>query len=233
MVTSFGGFELADPNTEEAVATDDGPYVADWTLAIDPVEVSELDVPEGRYKFSFSELPASADATNLNGVDSDIVDEMVANGWNTYLDIVATKGDVTNAYHWGMANAAHYAYCKNGVDETDGVAVSAGESTDATMFIHADHTWWDRLGTEEASLRNDVIAAWADDTGETSLDSLSAVSTANIEDPDGNPILDENGDPLLYDDAGLGLSNLKDFIVYSTERQGHLNGEGQCTVTDL
>jgi hypothetical protein len=233
-VTSFGNFELADPDTEEAVATDATNYVADWTQTTDPADVNALDVPEGRYKYSFSFIPLTDGATAVGGdVDAAVLSAMVTNGWNTYLDGVATKGSVTVTFKWGMANAARYKFCVNGEDDTDGVAVSAGETTDATMFVHQDHTFWDRLGTEEANLRFDTPAAWADTTGEIPLDDLSQVSTAAPEDRDGNPILDQNGNPLAYDDGGLGLADLKAFILYSTAQQGHLNGEGLCTITDL
>lgn len=233
VVTSFADLELADPDTEEAVAADGTNYVADWHDTPDPVAVTELEVPEGRYQFGFSFVPLTDGATNLTDVDAEIVSAMVDNGWNTYLEGQGEKDGQVVTFKWGMANAARYARCKNGEDETDGVAVSGGETTDATFFAHTDHTYWDRLGTEEASLRFAPIAAWANADGETVLSDLAGVSTAALEDPEGNPILDEAGEPLRYDDAGLGLANLEDFVVYSTARQGHLNGEGQCTISSL
>jgi hypothetical protein len=232
-ITTFSGFELADQNTEEVVAQDTTVYAADWTKTTDPAPVTTLDVPDGRYKFSFSFVPATADATKVSDVDSTILQAMVDNGWNTYIEGTATKGSTTVTFKWGMANAASYTNCVNGLDDSDGVAVAAGETTDATMYVHQDHTYWDKLGTEEANLRFDAPASWADSSGEVHLDDLAGTGLAPVRDPDGNPILDENDDPLSYDDAGLGLATLKDFVVYSTAQQGHLNGEGLCTVTDL
>jgi hypothetical protein len=232
-VDYFGKVELADPSSEEVVGSDETIYVADWVNTIDPAEVSSIDVHEGQYKFSYSIVPATSDATPVSEVDDAVLSTMVENGWNTYLEGTATKGDVSVTFKWGMKNAAHYKYCVNGEDDTDGVTTTAGKSTDATMFVHQDHTYWDRLGTEEANLRFDAEAAWVDESGEIPFDDLSGATIAALEGRDGKPILDENGGQLSYDDAGLGLGNLEAFIVYSTAQKAHLNGEGLCTTENL
>lgn len=228
-VTAFSGIELADPQTEKPVFTDDTLYVADWTQAVDPAAVTDTELASGRYKVAYSFVPAAAGATKVTPVDDALLAPMIAHGWNTYFEATATKGDQTVRVKWGMANPARYQSCKNGVDGTDGIAVPDGGRVDLGIFVHLDHTWWDRLGSEEASLRFAVIAAWANPaTGETALEDLAHVSVANIRGPDEQPILDENGKPLRYDDAGLGLAHLNDFIVFSTSGQAHLDGEGQC-----
>ncbi len=229
-ITAFGNVELADPSTEEVVASDANLYVADFVKTTDPAAVSEITVAEGRYKFSFDTVAATAEATAISDVNADALGEMIANGWSTYIDGQATKGDVTVTFKWGMPSPTHYRFCLNGEDDTDGIAVSAGESTDATMFFHQDHTYWDRLGTEEANLRFDAPAAWADENGEIHLDDLADAPLAPLEDASGEAILDANGDPLSYDDAGLGLQNLKAYILYTSAQFAHMNGGGECAV---
>lgn len=229
VLTSFTKIELADPTSEQAVFSDDTLYVGDWTQAVDPAEVTTVPLAEGRYKFSFSFVPAAAGATKVTDVDDALIQQMITNGWNTYLDATATKGDQTVTIKWGMHNPARYQFCANGIDDTDGIAVSAGKEVEAGIFVHLDHTFWDKLGTEEANLRFDPIAAWKNEAGETPLDDLEQVDIANIKDRSGAALVDENSQPLRYDDAGLGLPKLKEFILFSTSKQAHLNGEGQCT----
>ena len=231
-ITSLSNIELADPKSEAPVFTDATPYLVDLTRAVDPQVIVDVPLATQRYKFSYSFVPATAGATPLNDVDPSLASRMVANHWNTYFEATATKGATTVAIAWGMANAARYAYCTNGVDGTDGIAVPDGGTVDAGIFIHLDHTFWDRLGTEESKLRFDAIAAWAVN-GETSLDDLAHVSIANVRDPSGTTMTDEKSRPLVYDDAGLGLPKLKDFVIFSTAQQGHLNGEGECVVVPL
>ncbi len=228
-VTSMSNVELADPQSEVAVFSDPTIYVADWTPAVEPVAVVSTDLPEGRYKVSYSFVPAVAGATKLTAVDDAVLQQMVASGWNTYVDGIATKAGNSVAFKWGMHNPARYQFCKNGIDESDGVAVAADKRVEAGIFVHTDHLFWDRLGTEDAQLRFDAIAGWKDATGAVPFDDLTNVSIANIKDRAGAPVLDENGQPLAYDDAGLGFPKLREFILYSTSTQAHLNGEGQCT----
>ena len=52
-----------------------------------------------------------------------------------------------------------YENCQNGADDSEGVVVNAGETTQADVYVHADHMLWDQLGTEEATL---AFQAWAD-----------------------------------------------------------------------
>lgn len=228
-ITSFSEIELADPKTEHVAYADTTPYVADWTLAVDPAAVADTPaLPSGRYKVSYSFVAPVTGATKVNAVDDALLAQMIDHHWNTYVDATATKGTETVRIRWGMTNPARYQYCKNGLDDTDGIAVPDGGSVELGIFVHLDHVFWDRLGTEEAALRFAVIAAWAKQ-GETALDDLAGVSVANIRGPDDAPILDERGVPLHYDDAGLGLATLRDFVIFSTSTQGHLDGEGQCT----
>ncbi len=231
-ITSFSNFELADQKSEAVVFADTTPYLADWTQAVEPAAVTTTSLAAGRYKVSYAFVPAVAGATKVTAVDDALVATMVANHWNTYFDAVATKGTETVRIRWGMHNPSRYQYCKNGVDNSDGIAVPDGGDVEAGIFVHLDHTFWDRLGTEEAQLRFDAIASWAVG-GETVLDDLAHVSIANIRDRSNKPILDAAGAPLRYDDAGLGLAHLREFIIFSTRGQAHLNGEGQCLSVPL
>lgn len=227
-VTSVGGIELADAR-EQVVFADDGRYVVDLVAALDPRPIVDAELEAARYKVSYSFVPPAAGATELGPVDGAIVAEMIANGWNTFVEGRATKSGETVTFRWGMRNPARYQFCRNGIDDTDGVAVPDGGEVEAGIFVHVDHLFWDRLGTEEAELRFDAIAGWKDATGAVPFDDLQNAMIANLRDRGGAPILDANGQPLRYDDAGLGYPRLRDFIAFSTSQQAHLNGEGRCT----
>nr|MBA3541800.1 hypothetical protein [Deltaproteobacteria bacterium] len=231
-VTGIQHVELADLGTEAVVLGDDTLYVADWTKVTAPAPILEATLPAGRYKFSYAFVPVEPTAQKLTDVDDAIVQQMATNRWNTYIDATATKGAETVRLRWGMHNPTRYRYCANGIDDSDGVAVPDGKDVEAGIFVHLDHAFWDHVGTEESNLRFDVIAAWAQN-GETALADLANVSIANIEGRDGVALLDASQRPLSYDDSGLGLAKLREFIVFSTSLQGHLNGEGQCTAVPL
>jgi hypothetical protein len=229
-VLAVSNVELADANTEDVVASDAGVYVVDLAQAPDPVDVTHLVAAPGRYRFSWGSLSPTAAATNVNGVDEGVLTAMIEGGYNAHLAGTATKDTRTVTFDWGLSNPASYVFCANGEDGTDGVVLDADAENEAQLTWHVDHLYWDRLGVEEADLRFEGIAAWADADGVIALDDLAGSPTAALEDRDGNVILDEDGDPLAYDDAGLGLANLRDFLLFSARESGHLDGVGECSV---
>lgn len=232
-ITSFGDIELADAKSEAVIFGDATVYLGDWAKAPAPTPVTTTDLPQGRYKVSYSFLPAVAGAAEVNDVDDALASQMVQRGWNTYIEGSATNAEQTVTFKWGMHNPTRYKYCENGIDDTDGIAVTAGKDVEAGLFVHLDHLFWDRLATEEAALRFDVLAGWKDPSGAIPFDDLENVAVANITDRAGAAIFDENGQQLRYNDAGLGYPKLREFMVFSASTQGHLNGEGLCTLVKL
>ena len=206
--------QLADPDTEDQTALDDTVYVADWTLTPEPALVTVLSAASDRHKFSFA-LDVPTDATPITDVDDADVAEMTANNWAHYVIGSASKDGQEIQFAWGFLNAADYAFCVNGADNTDGVVVDGTNVAD--IYIHADHIFWDELGTEEAELSFQAIAdADADGNGEVSIEELAATSIIDIG----------------YETTGVSVDNLYDFIAFSIAQGGHLNGEGICTVRD-
>jgi hypothetical protein len=232
VVANLTDIELADPDTEEVVAGDDGNYLVDLAQAVDPAAITTLSAPEGRYRLSYAVVPPTAGATNVNGAPAEAVDAMVANGYRLYVKGTASKDGADVTFTWGFPEAYTYRFCENGADGTDGVALVADEELEAELTLHIDHIWWDQLGVEEASLRFAPMAAWAGDDNDVTLDELAAASVPDLRDPDGNPITDETGQNLFYDDAGLGITNLRDFVLFSSIEMAHMNGIGECEPVD-
>lgn len=232
-IVSIADISLTDPASGEEVAGDATNYVVDLTRAVDPAEITRLTAPSGRYDFGYALVPATAGAANANGADAAAVGAMAAGGFNTFLSGSANKNGETVTFAWSFQNPARYTTCENGEDGTAGIVVNPDEETGAEMSLHLDHTYWDRLGVEEASLRFDPIAAWADDSGVVPFEDLAGSQTSGLTDRDGEPILKGDGTALVYDDAGLGLTNLRDFILFSAKQMAHLNGIGECTPRDL
>jgi hypothetical protein len=56
-----------------------------------------------------------------------------------------------------------------------------------------------------------------------------------LQDPDGEPLLDEEGEPLVYDPGAIPLAdkNLREFLLAASASQAHLNGLGLCSVQRL
>lgn len=211
-ITTIGGVTLTDPADGAAIASDDGLYAVEWKGAAEPIALTALSAPAGRSQFGFIIAPATDAVTNL-GADADAVAEMVDAGWSHLVSGQGTKDGVTKTFHLGFDLDLAYENCENGADGSEGVVINAGETTQADVYVHADHMLWDQLGTEEAAL---AFQAWADADadadGVITADELAAVDIATIG----------------YEATGIDVANLWEFVAFSMSIMGHLNGEGEC-----
>ncbi len=233
VLVSFGDLAFSDPSTGDVVASDDALRIVDLHLAEAPAALTSIELPEGRHDVSYAVLPATLEAEVVNAAPEDALAAMIAGGFNTYLRGVAQKDGASVGFAWGLRNPARYVACENGLDGTAGLAVVGEESVTAELSFHLDHLYWDQLGVEEASLRFQGVAAWADASRQVPFEDLAEAPTDALVDRNGNPVLDENGAQLSYNDAGLGLDNLRSFMLYSVQEAGHLNGVGECAVQGL
>jgi hypothetical protein len=214
-VTGFGEIVLSSVDKGDAVAEAEGPWVADWAQAGALLPVTTIDeVPADRHDFGFSTHVVLSSSTPVNDVPADVLEVMLNEGYAQHIAGVATKGDQSVAFSWGFPTAVSYGPCANGQDGTDGVAVNEDEATEAQIWFHADHLLWDQLGTEEAGLAFDAIAAAdADGDGTVTTDELEAVDVVAAG----------------YETAGVDVADLFDFITFSVSQMAHLNGGGGCT----
>lgn len=200
----------ADGRTAGAL---DGAVVIDHHLLTAPASLGAFAAPAGRVDLSFAVSPPPTDARPVGATDPALVAELASQGWSVLVEGTATKGEATVHFRWGFPVDEVYDRCENGFDGTAGIAVPARRTVGATLTFHADHLWWDRLGTEEARLRFQAIAdADADHDGEVTLDELAAVDLATIG----------------YETSGLDLDDLAAFVRAGVTMSPHLDGEGLC-----
>ena len=186
-------------------------------------------------RLSYQILPAASGMTNVSGVASADVKAMVDGGYNYWLEGTAEKGDASFTFAWGLKNPTNNANCTNGSDDTQGVIIKDNATTEAELTFHLDHLFWSTLGTEEADLRFEAIAAAGREDGDISWEDLEAQELASLVGLDGEPLVDEAGEPIVYNPGSVRLAsqNLASFVLASASSMGHLNGEGLCTVSAL
>lgn len=214
-VTGLGELHLDGVDKGETVAEVEGPWVADWAAAPELIDLSLIeDLPAERYDFGFVIHPITAESDLLTPIPDGVLETMLAEGYVHHIAGSATKDGATLRFAWGFDAVVDYERCTNGEDGTSGVAVPDGGEVEAQIWLHADHLLWDQLGTEEASLAFDGIAA-ADADGDLNItaEELAAVDLASAG----------------YETAGVDVDNLYEFITFSVSQMAHLNGGGGCT----
>lgn len=234
VLVSVGNISLEGDDGKVALRSDEH-YLVDLHAG-DP-ELGTFDGLGARRweKLSYEILPAAGGMTNVSGVASADVEAMVEGGYNYWLEGTAEKGDSAFTFAWGLKNPTRNANCTNGSDDTQGVVIRDNATTEAELTFHFDHLFWSTLGTEEADLRFEAIAAAGRDDGDISWEDLEAQQLASLVGLDGEPLVDEDGNSLVYNPGSVRLAaqDLASFILASSSSMGHLNGEGLCTVSAL
>jgi hypothetical protein len=214
-LTGLEAVELTDPDDGEVVARAAGPFLIDWVAHPDPVPLGRIDeVPARRLDVGFATtVPEGAEV--VDPVPSDRADELVAAGGTHRMVGQATDGTRTVSFDWTFDNPVAYTLCRNGLDDTPGLAIPADGVVDLQITLHSDHVLWDQVGTEEADLVFGSVAdADADQDGTITRAELDAVST-----------LDAG-----YETGGFELPDLGTFMRFATAQALHVNGGGLCQV---
>lgn len=213
---SVADIRLHDPDDDSRIAEADGSWVIDVTTAEAPVDLTSFEAPAGeRPFFAFAITPPTPDTTVVDGTDAALVDEMIAAGASHYVIGQATKDDVTKTFAWAFDLDVDLTNCRNGIDDTPGLPVTADESVEANITLHADHLLWDQFGTTEADIRFDGPAsADADEDGEITVAELDAVDVATVG----------------YEAQGVAVDTLWEFMRFGLGIAPHLNGRGLCQV---
>lgn len=157
-------------------------------------------------------------------------------------------------FSFGFNDRASYVNCHNpqigaeDVAANRGVQVSMMGKVSAQITMHTDHSFWDEADVEGTPLHFDPIAARVPDFGmspmgmsSVSLDDLQGVMPSALTTRTGMPVrnrgtmtmgVTDNSPPPSYsvNSAAGSIRDLREFVIYNTRAQGHLNSDGICFV---
>ncbi len=130
--------------------------------------------------------------------------------------------------------AAHMEGCVSGRDGTDGIVVPASGTHRTQLTIHLDHLFFDSARAEEPSLRFDAWAAVAGADGTVTYEDLALQNLADLTNAEGMPLLDGEGNPVVYEppSTGLPMQTLAAYVLAEAFTVGHFEGEGHCDYHD-
>lgn len=234
-VLAIGDVELIDPESGEVVTSWAGPLLVDPAKSASGAEefLTLTDIEATRHDFGFSFVEPRA-GDEVTSADADDVQEMVDHGWSLLVGGEATRDEQTIGFHVGLPVPTRYTSCINGVDKTDGIAIEADKTTEAYVYAHAIHLFWDTLATGDEDLRFDPWAAVAGEDDVVTADELATQDLLDLRDADGAPLLDGNGNPVSYNTGGLIEGHtLLDFVMYAARAGAHFNGVGLCRMDPL
>ena len=215
-LTTVGNVDLADPKSEESVASAPGLLVVDLVPAVDPEPLAVLEGPAERLRFGFDAPAPTASTAAADGVDAADVATMAANGWVSWIVGEASLDGRVVTFDIGLDLPSQYTGCLSGDDGSDGVVLEADGVTEAVIYMHAEHLFWRSLGTEQSSTGFEVLASLDDGDGALTVDELKA----------GDAVA------LGFETAGI-TDDVYGFLAFSVAQAGHLNGEGLCVVRSL
>jgi hypothetical protein len=231
-LVSLAGLRLLDGSEVVATALET-PVVVDLHAGVPEVAVLE-GVPAGRLRLDYAILPPTAETAVPAGVDPALIDEMRAGGWTYLLTGVATKPSrPTVTFKLGLPAPVRMQDCTSGVDGTQGVVIPASSTAEAELTLHAEHLFYDRLGTHAGvELRFEALAAAAGDDALLTFGELASQSVLAPVGFDGQPLTDEDGTAVRYDPGVSSVQTLDAFLLRSVRDQAHLDGGGLCTLVD-
>lgn len=226
LVVALERFELRGDDGE-SVAIEDAPVLVDLTRG-DQRLYTLTGVGARRWEDVRYVMAPPTEASG-GDVDAGVRARMIAEGWSVYLEATATNGDLTRTLEWGLPLSVLNRRCVAG-DETDGVVVAAGAITEGQITLHWDHLFFDSLRLDQAEMRFDAIAAAADEEGHVTLDALDAQRLADLRGLDGEPLVDADGAPIVYDPGSTALeeATLYHMVLAAARTVGHWQGEGHC-----
>ncbi|RKG74486.1 hypothetical protein D7W79_22780 [Corallococcus exercitus] len=206
------------------------------------VDVQKGDVPltgltgleAGRYGVAFRVSPPEARTVAGASVSADDLAMMRERGFSYFVEGRAQNRDPTlglYTFRMGFPVNARMVDCINGVDGTQGLVVPESSVAEAEVTIHAEHMFYDRLGTHRGvQLRFEAIAATADANHAITPEGLASQELLDLRGLDGGELRDAQGQPVVYQPGAYALRTLQEFVTQSIVDQAHLNGGGVCTV---
>jgi len=231
-VVVIGDVEMSDPASGSVRGAFAGPVALD--LKQDQGDTQELatltDLPATRQDVAFSFLRATPSVENRNVEIADL-ELMIQEGWSYLVEGVASKDGTEVEFFFGLGLPTRYYQCVNGKDQTQGVAVQANKTIGVYIYAHAVHLFWDTLASGDEDLRFDAFAAVAGEDGRVTNDELALQDLTDLRDANGNPLRDQDGHRVFYNDGGMlppDSLTLETFINYAARAGVHFNGVGLC-----
>ncbi|WP_224246272.1 hypothetical protein [Hyalangium gracile] len=201
------------------------------------VDLTRLaEVPAGRWNVGFAVRPPD-DATELpdGQVSAADLELMRSRGYSYWLEGEAVKvGQGVFRFAFGFPVNARMVDCINGVDGTQGIIVPENSIAEAEVTIHAEHMFYDRLGTHRGvQLRFEAFAASAGPDKLITSEGLAGQQLLDLRGMNGGELLDAAGKPVIYEPGAYAVQTLWEFVTQSIVDQAHLNGGGVCAVVPL
>ena len=138
------------------------------------------------------------------------------------------EGEITR-FQFAIPAEVTMTRCLNGRDETDGIIVGDGRTTEVELTLHMDHLFWDDHEAEEPRLLFGPIAYAADADGVVTLDDLATQRLTDMKSVGGSALVDGDGAPIVYvPRVELPDNNLREYMIDTAMTLGHFNGEGHC-----
>jgi hypothetical protein len=229
-LVSLGDFTLTSASGEQRTAPE---HVLVDVQKGDVPLTSLKGLPAGRWNVGFRVSPPREDTKLPDGaISSEDLAMMRERGYSYWMEGVAVKAGVgVYTFRMGFPVDARMVDCVNGVDGTQGLVVPENSVAEAEVTIHAEHMFYDRLGTHRGvQLRFDAFAATADASRVITPEGLSAQKLLDLHGPDGGELKDGQGRPVVYEPGAYTVRTLQEFVTQSIVDQAHLNGGGVCTV---
>jgi hypothetical protein len=198
------------------------------------VPLTELKgLPAGRWDVGFRLSPPREGTELPDGqVTAEDAAMMRERGFSYFVEGRAVKAGVgVLTFRMGFPVDARMQDCINGVDGTQGIVVPESSVAEAEVTIHAEHMFYDRLGTHKGvQLRFEALAATAGPDNLITPESLATQQLTDLRGRDGQELRDAQGQPVVYLPGAHDVRTLQEFITQSIVDQAHLNGGGVCTV---
>jgi len=188
-------------------------------------------VPAGRWDVGFRVSPPEARTELADGrVSAEDLAMMREHGFSYFVEGHATKQDApVLRFRMGFPVDARMRDCINGADGTQGIVVPEGSVARTEVTVHAEHMFYDRLGTHRGvQLRFEAIAATAGEDDVITPDGLATQRLTDLRGRGGGELRDAQGQPVVYQPGAFDVKTLQEFITQSVVDQAHLNGGGVC-----
>jgi hypothetical protein len=169
------------------------------------------------------EIPVASAATELDeSATSEDLQFMRQGAYSAYVEAELTKENATKSIQWGFTKPTLYNACTTS-DGTRGIAVPSGGVETMELTIHGDHVFLDDLGSPEASLRFEALAAAdTNNDGAVTLDELTAVQLIDI----------APGNGTYGTGVASDINDLGGFVRSLGRTLAHFRGEGSCSLTN-
>ncbi|MEM1415171.1 MAG: hypothetical protein AAGH15_09735 [Myxococcota bacterium] len=182
----------------------------------------------------YASVPPPADVQLMEGVDPELAQLMIDEGWSQLIVGTMTAPDgAVFPFEFGFPVAIEYTSCRSGTDLTFGIVAPVNGVAEVELTWHLTHLFFDSFG-EDSSLRMEPFAAVYDGVNPIRTDDLEQQPLANLVDRNGDLLIDATGNPVLFVPPrleGRPALTLRDHMLGA--RFGHFNGlEGFCTTSD-